>query len=321
MSNQQRAISIKRLLLVITFLAIAFLLFFLKHKEFTFEDFYFDTYVRGKIYSRNPILAKKVIKKVKEEFERIDTLNVQGIEKGNIDTTYITIIRKSLYYSEKTNGYFDLSIDPILKKWNYFKAPTLPTKKEIGSLLPLVDYKKIKIRKDTLIIPENFSLNLGGAAKGYALDRARSILKECGIRSALIDAGGDVLLVGKKKGKDNWIIGIRNPRDVNGIIGTLKVNDCFVFTSGDYERYFEVEGVRYHHIVDPFTGYPARGIASATIIVKDGIQGDCITTALVAMGPQKAKEYIKNNNLEAILVDTSKNIYKFIFDNKLSIYE
>lgn len=321
MSNDRRAINLKRPILFVAFLVIALSLFFLKHKEFTFEDFYFDTYVRGKIYSRNPILAKKVIKKIKSEFERIDTLNVQGIKKGYIDTTYITIIRKSLYYSEKTNGYFDLSIDPILKKWNYFKKPTLPTKKEIESLLPLVDYKKIKIRKDTLIIPENFSLNLGGAAKGYALNRARSILKECGIHSALIDAGGDVLLVGKKKRKDDWLIGIRNPRGRNEIIGTLLVNDCFVFTSGDYERYFEIDGTRYHHIVDPFTGYSARGIASATVIVKDGIQGDCITTALVAMGPQKAKQYIKNNNLEAVLVDTSKNIYKFIFDNKLSIYE
>lgn len=321
MSNQQRAISIKRLLLVITFLAIAFFLFFFNTKEFTFEDFYFDTFVRGKIYARNPILARNTIKRIKDEFETIDSLKVQGIKKGIIDTISIKIIEKSLYFSEKTNGYFDMTIDPILKKWNYFRRPTLPSQNEIKLLLSLVDYRKIKIKEDTLIIPDNFSLNLGGAAKGYALNRAKNVLKECGICSALIDAGGDVLLVGKKKGKGNWIIGIRNPRDENGIIGTLTVNDCFVFTSGDYERYFTIEGTRYHHIVDPFTGYPAREIASATVIVKEGIQGDCITTALVAMGTKKAKEYIKNNDLEAILVDTSKNIYKFINNSKLNIYE
>ncbi len=310
----------KRLIIALTLLLLTSSLFFLTTKEFTFEDYYFDTYVQGKIYSKNPILAKKVINEIKEEFKRIDTLNVQGIKKGKIDTTYITIIEKSLDFSEKTEGYFDISIDPILKKWNYFKEPTLPSQEEIKSLLPLVDYKKIEIKKDTLIIPRGFSLNIGGAAKGYALNRAKSILEKNKINSALIDAGGDVLLLGRKI-DDDWVIGIRDPRDANGIIGTLKVNDCFVFTSGDYERYFMIEGKRYHHIVNPSTGYPAREIASATVIVKDGMEGDCITTALVAMGLEKAREYIKNNNLEALLVDTSENIYKFIYNYEINIYE
>ena len=296
-------------------------LFFFTTKEFTFEDYYFDTYVQGKIYSKNQILAKKAINKIKNEFKRIDTFNVQGITSGKIDTSFITIIKKSLSFSEKTEGYFDISIDPILKKWNYFNTPTLPSKEEIEALLPLVDYKKITIRKDTLIIPEDFSLNLGGAAKGYALNRAKNILEKCKISSALIDAGGDVLLVGKKRGKDKWLIGIRKPRGAQGIIGILKVNDCFVFTSGDYERYFTIESKRYHHIVDPFTGYSAEGLSSATIIVKDGIKGDCISTALVAMGTKKAKNYIKNNNLDAVLVDTSENIYKLIDKDKINLYE
>ena len=311
----------KRLIFITAFLIIVFSFSFLKTKEFSFEEFYFDTYVSGKIYSRNPFLAKKTIEKIKREFERIDSLKVQGIKKGLIDTTSITIIEKSLYFSEKTEGYFDLTIDPILQKWNYFKKPTLPSESEIKLLLNLVDYKKVKLKSDTLIIPEEASINLGGSAKGYALNRAKSILQSYGIHSALIDAGGDILLIGRKRNKNNWVIGIRNPREENGIIGTLNVNDCFVFTSGDYERYFEIEGKRYHHIVDPFTGYPAKEIASATVIVKDGIEGDCITTALVAMGMEKAEKYIKDNNLEAILVDTSKNIYKFINDTKLNIYE
>lgn len=321
MSKAIRAISSKRLIFLIAFLVIALSLFFLNTKEFTFEDFYFDTYVSGKIYARNPILAKNVIKRIKHEFEVIDSLKVQGIKKGVIDTISVKIIEKSSDFSKKTDGYFDPTIDPVLQKWNYFKEPTLPSQSEIKLLLPLVDYKKVKIKADTLLIPEEFSLNLGGSAKGYALNRAKSVLKEYGIRSALIEAGGDILLLGKKKGKKDWVIGIRNPRNGNEIIGTLNVNNCFVFTSGDYERYFEIEGTRYHHIVDPFTGYPSREIASATVIVKDGIEGDCITTALVAMGMEKAKKYINDNNVEAILVDTSKNIHKFITDNKLNIYE
>ena len=311
----------KSLIIVIALLLLASSFFFLTPKEFTFEDFYFDTCVRGRIYAKNPLLAKNVINKIKDEFNRIDTINIQGIKSGKIDTSSITIIKKSLYFSERTVGFFDISIDPILKEWNYFKKPTLPSEKELESLLSLVDYKKIEIRNDILIIPENFSLNLGGAAKGYALNRAKIILKRNKISSALIEAGGDVLLLGKKKNTDNWIIGIRDPGDANGIIGTLKVNDCFIFTSGDYERYFIIDGKRYHHIIDPKTGYPARELSSATVIVNDGIEGDCITTALVAMGLEKAKKYIKDNSLEAVLVDTSENIYKFIHNNDINLYE
>ncbi len=312
---------LKRLILVITFLVLAFFLFYIPLKEYTFEDFYFDTFVSGRIYSRNPILAKKAIKKLQDEFKRIDSLKIRGIKNGETDTTLIHLINKSLYFSRKTNGYFDPTIDPILQKWNYFKEPTLPSKEEIASLLPLVNYKKVNINSDTLSMPEKFSLNLGGSAKGYALNRAKSILKKHGIHSALIDAGGDILLLGKKKGKNDWSIGIRNPRDENGLIGALKVNDCFVFTSGDYERFFMIEGKRYHHIVNPFTGYPSRETISATVITNDGIEGDCTATALVAMGIEEAKKYIKDNNIEAILIDSSENIYKFIENGKINIYE
>jgi thiamine biosynthesis lipoprotein len=312
---------LKRLLLVIVFLVFAFLLFYLPLKEYTFEDFYFDTYVNVRIYSRNPILAKKTIKKIQNEFNRIDSLKIRGIKNGETDTTLLHLTEKSLYFSRKTNGFFDPTIDPVLEKWNYFKEPTLPSKEEIASLLPFVDYKQATTKSDTLLMPEKFSINLGGSAKGYALGRAKSILKEYGIRSALIDAGGDILLLGKKKGKEDWLIGIRNPRDENGIIGTLKLSDCFVFTSGDYERYFIIDGKRYHHIVNPFTGYPTRGIISATIITNNGTEGDCTATALIAMGTEEAKKYIKDNNMKAILIDSSENIYKFIEDSTLNIYE
>ena len=314
--------SFKRIIIAILLvLIIASLLFCLPEKEYAFEDFYFDTYVTGKIYSRNPFLAKEVINEIKNEFKRIDTLKVQGLEAGIVDTTTAEIIKKSLYFSAKTEGYFDITIDPILKKWNYFKEPTLPLKSEIEQLLPLVNYKEVQIKANTLLIPNGFSINLGGSAKGYALNKARNILKKYGIRSALIEAGGDILLLGKKKGKKNWIIGIRNPREEKGIIGTLSVHDCFVFTSGDYERYFIINGRRYHHIVNPFTGFPAKEIASVTVIVKDGVEGDCITTTLVAMGIEKAKTYIIDNNLEAMVIDTSENIHRFIDKEKLNIYE
>ncbi|MEO0293852.1 MAG: FAD:protein FMN transferase [candidate division WOR-3 bacterium] len=289
-----------------------FILFFITLKEFTFEGFYFDTYVSGKIYVKNPIIAKNFIKDIKREFERINSLEIMGIKNGVVDTTIVTILKEALFVSKNTNGYFDPSVDPILKKWNYFKEPRIPYKEEIKALLSFVDYKKIKFKKDTLFMPEEFSINIGGAAKGYALNRAKSLFNKYGISSGLVNAGGDILVVGKKRGKKDWRIGIRHPRDYNGIIGVLKVSDCFVFTSGDYERYFMKEGKRYHHIVNPYSGYPSLGIIGATVIAKEGIKGDCIATALMAMEIEKAIEFVKKNKIEAILVDTAMNIHKFI---------
>lgn len=310
------------IIIVLALLLFAFSFFFLTTREFTFEGFYFDTYITGKIHSSNPVLAKKVISKIKNEFKRIDSLKVKGIKNGETDTTLLKITERSLYFSHKTSGYFDPTIDPILRKWNYFKKPTLPSQKEIKALLPLVNYRQVEVKSDILSMPKEFSLNLGGIAKGYALDRAKGILKKYNISSALIDAGGDILTVGKKKGETDWKIGIRDPRNKKEIIGVLKADSCFIFTSGDYERYFTISGKRYHHIVNPFTGFPSREIASATVIIEgSGIKADCIATALMCMGIKKARKYIEDNGIEAILIDTSENILKFIENEKVIIYE
>lgn len=289
-------------------------LIFIPQRIYTFEGFFFDTYVRGKFFSRNPFLAAKVKEKILKELRRINQLEVNGIKPGRIDSTTATLIKKMLPVSKKTGGYFDPTIDAVLKRWNYFKEKKVPDTEIIDSALKSVDYTKVNIQDNHLEMPPGYTITTGGSAKGYALNRIKKILNGNDIRSGMVEAGGDIVIVGKKPGEENWIIGIRHPRKKNEIIGKVELSDCFIVTSGDYERYFIFEGRRFHHIVDPGTGFPAEGIISATVIGKDGIKLDCLSTAIIAMGFEKGIKYIEENDIEALVVDSAEKIHNFIHD-------
>lgn len=303
--------SLKWIFIIIVIALLSLFLIFIPLKKFTYQGFYFDTYVRIKIYERNPIKARKAIERIKEEFERIDKIQVNGIQEGRLDTTLIHIIESSIEISKITDGAFDPTVDPILKEWNYFKRPTLPDKETIDSILSFVDYSKAVFISDSLFLPTGGSITLGGIAKGYALNRANRILRGIGISSALIEAGGDIVLIGEKRGKENWVIGVRHPRKSNGVVGVCKLSNRFIATSGDYERYFFLDSIRYHHIINPTTGYPAMEIQSVTVIGRDGLIVDALSTAIFAMGMNRATRFIKEKNIEAIIVDSSGNIHNF----------
>jgi thiamine biosynthesis lipoprotein len=298
---------------IVVIVLIALFLIFTPLKKYTYDGFFFDTYVRIKIYERNPIKARRAIQLIIDEFKRIDNIPVNDIKGKNVDTTQVQIIKASLEISKKTEGAFDPTVDVILKKWNYFKEPTKPEQKVLDSMLLLVNYKEVNINYDSLLLTPGMSLTLGGSAKGYALNRARTILEKNGISSGLVEAGGDILLVGKKKNKEDWIIGVRDPREQNGIIGVCKLYNCYIATSGDYERYFFIDGVRYHHIINPQTGYPAREMQSVTVIGKDGLVVDALSTAIFAMGMKKAEDFIKKYDIEAVIVDSSGKIHNFTY--------
>lgn len=303
--------SLKWIFIIIAIALLSLFLIFTPLKKFTYQGFYFDTYVRIKIYERNPIKARKAIERIKEEFERIDKIQVNGIQEGRLDTTLIHIIESSIEISKITDGAFDPTVDPILKEWNYFKRPTLPDKVTIDSILSFVDYSKAVLISDSLFLPTGGSITLGGITKGYALNRANRILRGIGISSALIEAGGDIVLIGEKRGKENWVIGVRHPRKSNGVVGVCKLSNRFIATSGDYERYFFLDSIRYHHIINPTTGYPAMEIQSVTVIGRDGLIVDALSTAIFAMGMNRATRFIKEKNIEAIIVDSSGNIHNF----------
>jgi thiamine biosynthesis lipoprotein len=205
------------------------------------------------------------------------------------------LLQLSVYYSELSAGAFDVTVRPLVELWGIGKkGDWIPSEEEIHQALQLVDYRKLVLndQEQTAFLPEKgMGIDLGGAAKGYATDRARSVLQDYGVRSALIAAGGNIFTLGLRPDGQKWRIGIRHPRPESGseILAVIPNQDLTLVTSGDYERYFIKDDVRYHHIFDPRTGWPARDLISATIVNQSSAEADILSTAVFVLGPEKGR--------------------------------
>jgi len=260
----------------------------------------------------------KAIDKALDRMEEIDkkfnVLNPKSplykFNKKNIPVTdkeIISLVRIALKISRKSKGAFDITVHPLIDLWGFYTDyPHLPKKEEIKKYLKNVGYKNVTIKGGKLVkLNKGTEIDLGGIAKGYAVAQGIEVLKKSGIESALVDAGGDVYALGQLNGKP-WRVAIRNPRG-EGVIGVLEVSDMAIVTSGDYERFFEKDGVRYHHILDPETGYPSKGIISATVISSDPVLADAWSTALFIMGEKEGLNIVeKTEDLEALLITDKK---------------
>jgi thiamine biosynthesis lipoprotein len=193
----------------------------------------------------------------------------------------IRVITECKRWGELTDGAFDVTITPFFKLWD-FERRRIPEEEDLRDVSHLVDYRKIGVSDSLLQIREGMEIDLGGAAKGYAVDRAVEKLKNLGIQHALVDAGGDIKALGGR-GEEPWKIGVKHPRR-NGILRLIELRDGSVATSGDYEKYFLREGVRYHHILDPRTGYPAEGCVSVTILAETAMEADILATGVMVLG-------------------------------------
>jgi thiamine biosynthesis lipoprotein len=226
------------------------------------------------------------------------------------DNTY-ELLQRAYIIAEDTEGAFDPTIESLMKLWDIDKK-RIPRNNEIESKLKLVNYKDIKFNKDTksvMLESKEMQLNVGGIAKGFAVKKQIEVLKNAGITSTLISGGGNTYALGKKPDGSSWKIGIRDPRDKDNVIGYVELQNMAVDTSGDYERYFIKDGIRYHHIINSNTGHPARGLISVTVITKDPVEADALATALFVMGPQKAVNYVKKrDDIEVILVTQNMEV-------------
>lgn len=216
-----------------------------------------------------------------------------GLEPVRVSSETFELLELCQHYSELAAGAFDVTVRPLVELWGIGKKDKyVPSPEEIERALQLVDYRKVILDQNTktvfLPVP-GMGVDLGGAAKGYAADRAREILKEHGVRSALIDAGGNIWTVGIRPDGRKWRIGIRHPRPevAGGVLAVLPSQDLTLVTSGDYERYFLKYGTRYHHIFDPHTGLPARELVSATIIGNNSAEADILSTAVFVLGADR----------------------------------
>ena len=218
-----------------------------------------------------------------------------GADWVPIDPELTHVIEKSRLYSELSQGAFDISYKPLGKLWNFEPGSRPPAPGAVEALLPLVDYRAVQLDgmgRGRLEKP-GMAIGLGGIAKGYAIDQAVAVLQESGIGHAMVNAGGDIRVLGSKFPGRAWHVGIQDPRSPKALIEELALVDCAVATSGDYERFFFHDGVRYHHILDPRTGFPARGCRSVTVISKTAMAADALATAVFILGPEKGLALIE----------------------------
>lgn len=283
------------------------------------EIFALDTFINLKIYGDNSQtaadLANKRITELEEMLSVTDSnSDVYVVNSAFGKTTVISddtaeVIKKALEISARTDGAFDISVYPAVKLWGFTTDENhVPNTDEIESALGLVDYKKIQLDGENISLDENMQIDLGAIAKGYIAAQTADIIRESGVESAVLSFGGNIQTVGLKNGQQ-WQIGIRYP-DTSDNFAVLSVGETAIVTSAADQRFFEKDGKRYHHIIDPSTGYPAQsGVMSATVVCSDGAKADALSTALFVMGADRACELYKESSDFEFVVLTDKAVY------------
>ena len=226
------------------------------------------------------------------------------------DPEILEVIRAAVQVSKKTSGAFDITVYPLIELWGFYEdSPRLPGESEIEAGLSAVGYEHLIVSRQQVAKSDTYpKIDLGAIAKGYAVGEAARVLREERVSSALIDAGGDVYALGKKD-RNMWKVGIKDPRG-DDVLGYLEVEDLAVMGSGDYERFFIKDGTRYHHILDPKTGYPAPGVASVIVIHSNPMLADAMATALFVMGIEKGIALVETiPGLEAVMVNPAQEIF------------
>lgn len=303
-------------------------------KEYSRDIFAMDTYMTLTAYGKN---AQKAVDDGVEEIQRLDALLSTGNENSEIaqinknhggemseETAYM--VERALDIYRSTGGAFDISIYPVMQLWGFTTGNfAVPSDTDLAAKLALVDAGKISIEKNTdgksvISMPEGMEIDLGGIAKGYTSGLVMEIFKEYGVKSAVINLGGNAQVLGSKTDGSAWKVGIQDPEDENGYLGGLSVTDEAVITSGGYERNFtdEATGITYHHIIDPKTGYSANnGLISVTIVSSDSTLADGLSTSLFVLGTDKAiayaKEHCQEDNFGVLMETEDHKIY--ITDN------
>ena len=269
--------------------------------------------------------ARNAVEAVFAEIERINRLMSTYLDDSRISSInrdaanapveageeLYALIRRSIDMSVLTRGAFDITYDSVGQHYD-FRAGVRPDEETITDELPKIDYRLIETYPAEHAIGfarEGVRINLGGIAKGYAVERGVRVLREYGIRNAIVTAGGDSRLLGDRLGEP-WVVGVRDPRQDGEVAVRIPLEDEAVSTSGDYERYFDEDGIRYHHIITPDTGKPADGVHSATIVGPDAVMTDALSTSVFIMGVDRGLRLIATlPDYEGIVIDASGQMY------------
>ena len=247
-----------------------------------------------------------------------------GLQPVKVSYETFEMIKRSKAYCKKYHGVFDVTIGPLSNLWGFSedKEIVLPLDSTIKKLKKLVNYNDMIINeKDTTVFlnKKGMSIDLGGIAKGYAIDRGCAVLKEMGITNFILNAGGDIYVSGTKDKNTLWKLGIKHPRNTNDLIAEFNLKDYAVATSGDYERFKIINGVRYHHILNPATGYPGRLSESSTILAPTAEEADATATYIFLLGWKKTLSD-KELNYPLLIVSSDGSVhYNKIFEKKYNL--
>ena len=263
--------------------------------------------------AKSEILAMENRLSVTLESSDIWKLNHSEGQPVTVGDDAVFLLETARDLGDKTGGALDVTLYPGVKAWGFTTGEyQIPPEDTIASLLGRVDYTALSWEGNDVTLPAGMEMDLGAIAKGYAGERAADILRDNGVTSALLNMGGNVQTVGAKPDGTAWRIGIRDPqKSATDYLGVLSVIDQAVVTSGGYERFFEEDGVRYWHIMDPKTGAPARsGLTAVTIVSHSGALCDGLSTSLFVMGLEKASDYWREQgDFEAIFINEENEVW------------
>ena len=298
-----------------------------KINKFESERFLFGTYIRITVYDKDEKLAKTSMEEAFKEIERIDNkfnskvsssvigkLNASPKEAVELDEEGVYLFNELKEIYELSNGKYDITIGPLLKVWGFGETGdiTIPSEEAIKAAQSKIDFSKVKLEGNKLSFEEPINeIDTGSFLKGYAVEKAKLKMKELGVTSAFITSISSIDVIGTKPENKPWRIGVQNPDAPDQIIGIVELDDEGMGVSGDYQTYVEIDGKRYHHILDKETGYPVTDKRMVLVVCDDAFMADMYSTAFFTMPIEKIINYAENDQkMKVLIVDKDMNIHK-----------
>ena len=292
---------------------------------YTGERAVMGTRITVELWGEDQTEAVRNIERVMQEMQRVDALmstykptsqvslvNADAAKRPvTVDADLFGLLQTSLEYSQLTEGAFDITYASVGYLYDYRKG-VRPTDAQIAAALPAVSYRHVVLdagKRTVRFTQPGVRIDLGGIAKGWAVDQGIEILRKAGVQRAMVTAGGDTRIIGDRFGKP-WMVGIRDPREEGKVLVRIPLEDEALSTSGDYERFFEENGVRYHHILEPASGKPARAVRSVTVIAPTATRTDGLSKTIFVLGIQKGMEVLDRlGDVDAIAIDAQGQIF------------
>jgi thiamine biosynthesis lipoprotein len=272
------------------------------------------------VYGHDLAPLRQTVNAALDEVDRIDRLTSHYKKESElshvnreaarspvkVEPELFDFLAECLRYSRESDGAFDITVGPLMKAWGFFRGEgRLPSDVELNEAKGRIGYQRVVLnpKERTIFFDKaGVELDLGGIAKGYAVDRAVALLKQQGVNSALVSAGGSTIYgLGLPPGKSAWEVEVQDPVDHNQIAATVRLKDQALSVSGSSEKFFELEGVRYSHVMDPRTGRPVHGVLSVAVVTGSGVDGDALDNVFYVLGAERSKAYLKKFSASEVI--------------------